>query len=273
MKEKDLKKRLVKEKYGEVALGKWRESSCCCCSSEIHRDDTITSFSQCYEGLPGYFDKADLHIGCGIPTEFIGIKKGDVVLDLGSGAGNDCFLAHHLTGDAGKVIGLDFTDEMVDKAQENKQQKGYQNIEFIKGDIENIPINDQEIDIVISNCVLNLVPDKEKAFKEIYRVLKYGGVFSISDMVIKGELPDSIRDDAELYVGCVAGAIQLESYIDIIEKSGFDQPEIKNIKRVMVPVEILVHYMTEDEINEFRTGNTGIFSVTITASKTKKDGA
>ena len=162
---------------------------------------------------------------------------------------------------------------MVDKAQENKQQKGYQNIEFIKGDIENIPINDQEIDIVISNCVLNLVPDKEKAFKEIYRVLKYGGVFSISDMVIKGELPDSIRDDAELYVGCVAGAIQLESYIDIIEKSGFDQPEIKNIKRVMVPVEILVHYMTEDEINEFRTGNTGIFSVTITASKTKKDGA
>lgn len=270
MREEEIKKRIVKEKYGEIALGEKQESSCCCCSTGVRRDDTITSFSQNYEGLPGYFDQADLHIGCGIPTESIGIQKGDVVLDLGSGAGNDCFLAHHLTGDAGKVIGLDFTDEMVEKARKNNALLGHTNIEFIKGDIEKIPIGENQIDKVISNCVLNLVPNKKKAFEEIYRVLKPEGRFSISDVVIKGEFPSALRDDAELYVGCVAGAIELDLYIQIIENAGFSSPEVKNRKRVFVPDEILGLYMNENEISEFRSGESGVFSVTITGKKSEK---
>ncbi|MBC8343807.1 MAG: arsenite methyltransferase [Bacteroidetes bacterium] len=267
MNEQELKKRIVKEKYAEIAKGEKQAPTCSCSNTDLRRDDTFTSLSPNYEGQPGYFDRANLHIGCGIPTEFIGIQRGDIVLDLGSGAGNDCFLAHHLTGDAGKVIGLDFTNEMVEKAIENNILLGHSNIEFIKGDIEHIPIEDNKIDIVISNCVLNLVPDKEKAFGEIFRVLKPNGRFSISDVIIKGELPASIRNDAKLYTGCVAGTIQLEPYLQIIKNSGFKNPEVKSIRKVMIPDNILAVYMTEDEMAEFNSESSGIFSVTITAEK------
>lgn len=146
-------------------------------------------------------------LGCGIPTEFAQVKKGDFVLDLGSGAGNDCFIARALCGESGKVIGVDMTPEMIRKAQLNSDKHNFRNVEFRSGDIEDLPLLDNFVDVVISNCVINLVPDKSKVFREIHRVLKPGGHFSISDVLTTGVLPDPIRKGGELYVGCVSGAL------------------------------------------------------------------
>ncbi|MGD0343141.1 MAG: arsenite methyltransferase, partial [Bacteroidales bacterium] len=219
MKSNDLK-RIVKEKYGEIARQskEQNESSCCGATGSCSSVD-YTVFSENYDKLKGYNPDADLGLGCGIPTLFASIKEGDSVLDLGSGAGNDCFVARAIVRETGKVLGLDFSDTMLEKARENVNKLGFTNVEFFKGDLEDMPIPSDTIDVVVSNCVLNLVPDKKKAFSEIYRVLKKEGHFSISDIVLKGTLPKGLKDDAIMYTGCVAGAIQKEEYIEIIKHS------------------------------------------------------
>jgi arsenite methyltransferase len=214
-------KDLVKQKYSEIALQdkETNMSSCCgsgCCSTEVYN-----IMSDDYTKLEGYNADADLGLGCGLPTEFAQIKKGDTVVDLGSGAGNDCFIARAITGENGKVIGIDFTEAMIDKARANAEKLGYNNVEFRYGDIEKMPITANVADVIVSNCVLNLVPNKENVFKEIYRVLKPGGHFSISDVVLAGELPGKLKHIAEMYAGCISGAIQKETYQGLIAKTGF----------------------------------------------------
>jgi ubiquinone/menaquinone biosynthesis C-methylase UbiE len=226
-----------------------------------------TIFSEDYSGSEGYNPEADLGLGCGIPTDFAGIKAGDHVLDLGSGAGNDCFVARAIVGDSGKVTGLDFTEEMLEKARTNNQKLGFTNVDFAKGDIETMPLSGDQFDVVVSNCVLNLVPDKEKAFSEISRVLKNGGHFCVSDIVIKGELPAKLRQDAEMYAGCVSGAIQMVSYLGIIEKLGFQNVTIHKQKAITIPDDILTNYLSAEELREFNEGGTGIFSITVSGYK------
>ena len=267
MNAKDLKL-VVKEKYREIAsqTRQQNESSCCgasgCCSTVDY-----TVFSESYNDLEGYNPDADLGLGCGIPTQFAGIKKGDHVLDLGSGAGNDCFVARAIVGETGKVTGLDFTDAMLQKAVENNTKLGFTNVDFVRGDIETIPLPDNNINIVISNCVLNLVPDKNKAFSEIMRVLKPEGHFCISDVVIKGNLPEKIRQDAEMYAGCVSGAIEISEYVAIINKQGFKDVTIHKQKEIALPDEVLAKYLTTDEVRSFKAGGAGIFSITISGRK------
>lgn len=255
-------KNIVKEKYAKIVSD---SMGCCCCGGDTVSDYTI--FSESYEKLDGYVADADMSLGCGLPTEFAAIKKGDHVLDLGSGAGNDCFVARAETGETGKVTGLDFTPEMIAKAQLNARNLGYSNVDFILGDIENIPLKDDTQNVVISNCVLNLVPDKVRAFAEIYRILKAGGNFCISDVVIEGELPESLKSEAELYAGCVSGALQKAKYLNLIKEAGFINVEIKKEKTIFLPDELLSKYLDNDQIESFRNGETGISSITVTAEK------
>ena len=251
-------KAIVKEKYGKIALDSDdTQHSCCCGPSSCCDETTFTIFSEDYAKQPGYNPDADLDLGCGIPTEYAGIKEGDYVLDLGSGAGNDCFLARALVGDSGHVSGIDFTDEMIDKAISNNRKMGFSNVEFIKGDIENMPLPGNHYDVVVSNCVLNLVPDKEKAFAEIMRVLKNGGRFCVSDVVIKGNLPASLKEDAVMYAGCVSGAIQMESYLGIIEKIGFSNVSVHKEKAIIIPDDILASYLSKEELSKFKNGDQG----------------
>lgn len=257
-------RQIVKEKYSKIVAG---SQSCGCCGSGTDEVKDYTIFSDSYQHLEGYVADADLNLGCGLPTEFAGIKPGDHVLDLGSGAGNDCFVARTETGESGKITGLDFTGEMVAKARQNAAKLNYNNVEFIEGDIENMPIADSSRDVVISNCVLNLVPDKEKAFSEIFRVLKAGGHFCISDVVIEGSLPVGLKKDAELYAGCVSGALQKSDYLKIIEASGFSGITIHKQKEVELPDELLVKYLDATELQKFRDSKTGIFSITVSAEK------
>jgi SAM-dependent methyltransferase len=186
---------------------------------------------------------------------------------LGSGAGNDCFVARHETGAEGKVIGIDFTPAMINKARANAEKFGFNNVEFREGDIDDMPVNDDVADVVVSNCVLNLVPDKPKVIKEIFRVLKPGGHFSISDIVLVGELPEALRSDAEMYAGCVAGAIQKQDYLRHIEEAGFTDVVIQKEKTIEIPDDILEKYLSPNEIEDFRKGNIGIFSITVYAEK------
>jgi SAM-dependent methyltransferase len=261
-------KAIVKEKYGEIAKSSdGPDKPSCCQSSDCCSSVDYTVFSENYEELDGYNPDADLSLGCGIPTQFAGIKKGDSVLDLGSGAGNDCFVAHALVGGSGKVTGLDFTDEMLKKAGENVKKLGYKNVVFVKGDIEDMPLPDNTFDVVLSNCVLNLVPDKNKAFSEIFRVLKSYGHFCVSDVVIKGFLPEKLRQDAEMYVGCVSGAIELDEYLGIIKMNGFRDIRMHKQKEISLPDELLMKHLSHDESELFRNGKTGIYSITISGYK------
>lgn len=257
-------KTIVKDKYGEIASKS--DSNCGCGCNSPGNNDTYT-INDDYTKLEGYNPDADLKLGCGIPVEHASMKEGDSVLDLGAGAGNDCFVARAIVGDKGKVTGLDFTEEMIAKANKNKSKLGYTNVEFAFGDIEKIPLEDNSFDVVISNCVLNLVPNKEKAFNEMYRVTKQGGHFCISDIVLKGELPDKIRDAAAMYAGCVSGAQQKEDYIKTIEKAGFKNISIKAEKTIDVPDYLLLNYLTMDEINDFRKKDIGIYSITVYGEK------
>lgn len=260
-------KEMVRQKYSDIALQdkETNESSCCgsgCCSTEVYNimaDD--------YSKLEGYNPDADLGLGCGLPTEFAKIKKGDVVIDLGSGAGNDAFIARHETGETGKVIGIDFTPAMIEKARHNSEVRGYNNVEFRQGDIENMPVTANTADVIVSNCVLNLVPDKNAVIKEIYRVLKPGGHFSISDIVLEGELPTKIKEAAEMYAGCVAGAIPKDTYLELIETNGFKNITVQKDKSIIIPDDILIEYLTTDEIREFKQSGTGIRSITVYAEK------
>ena len=265
-------KELVKQKYAEIALQdkETNQSSCCgsgCCSTEVYN-----IMSDEYTSLEGYNPDADLGLGCGLPTQFAHIKKGDTVIDLGSGAGNDCFIARAETGEDGKVIGIDFTPAMIEKARDNAKKLGYYNVEFRQGDIEKIPVSSNRADVIVSNCVLNLVPNKNEVFKEIFRVLKPGGHFSISDVVLVGNLPDALRKNAEMYAGCVAGAIEKEAYLGLIEINGFTNITVQKQKRIGLPDDILKNYLDEKELTDFRAGNTGIFSITVYAEKSKTCG-
>lgn len=262
-------KNIVKEKYGEIA-GQSKlqnETSCCGVGSSCCSGVDYTIFSENYSELDGYNPDADLGLGCGIPTEFALIKKGDTVVDLGSGAGNDCFVARALTGETGKVIGVDFTETMIEKARENTEKLGFNNVEFRFGDIEKIPITANKADVVISNCVLNLVPDKMQAFKEIYRILKVNGHFSISDVVLDGKLPPKLEQAAEMYAGCVSGAIQKQEYLDIINSCGFKNISIQKEKKINIPDEILLNYISDSELELLKTKNVGIYSITVYAEK------
>jgi len=260
-------KEMVMQKYSEIALQdkETNQSSCCgasCCSTDVYNimaDD--------YSDLKGYNPDADLGLGCGLPTQFAKIKKGDTVVDLGSGAGNDCFIARSETGESGKVIGIDFTPAMIEKARANAEKLNYNNVEFRQGDIEHMPLNNDVADVVVSNCVLNLVPNKDGVIKEIYRVLKPGGHFSISDIVLKGALPESLQKDAEMYAGCVAGAIQKEDYLNFIQKTGFSNIVVQKEKPIVLPDDILSKYLTQEELVKFKSGETGIMSITVYAEK------
>lgn len=260
-------KEIVRKKYSEIALQDKETNMSSCCGAGDCSTEVYNIMSDDYTTLEGYNADADLGLGCGLPTQFARIKKGDVVVDLGSGAGNDCFIARHETGETGKVIGIDFTPAMVDKARANAEVRGFNNVEFRQGDIEHMPISANVADVIVSNCVLNLVPNKNAVFREIYRVLKAGGHFSISDVVLVGALPEGLRKDAEMYAGCVAGAIQKQVYMELINANGFENITIQKEKAIVIPDDILKNYLSPDEINSFKTGDTGIFSITVFAQK------
>jgi arsenite methyltransferase len=267
MKAEDLKS-IVKEKYGKIATQSkvQNETSCCGATGSCSTVD-YTIFSESYEKQKGYNAEADLGLGCGIPTQYAGIKAGDSVLDLGSGAGNDCFVARALVGETGHVTGIDFTEAMLEKAKRNDIKLGFDNVEFIQGDIEKMPMAANGYDVVVSNCVLNLVPDKNKAFAEIYRVLKPEGSFCISDVVLKGNLPEKLRKDAEMYAGCVSGAIEMDTYLDIINKNGFQKIILHKQKEIGIPEEVLLKFLTKQEITDLKKEGRGIFSITVSGYK------
>lgn len=261
-------KQIIKEKYGEIAKQtREQNASSCCGSGSCGSEVNYSIFSENYDTLEGYTPDADLGLGCGLPTEYAAIRPGNVVLDLGSGAGNDCFVARALVGESGYVAGIDFTDAMIEKARENARRLGFTNVDFILGDIENIPVKFGVVDVVISNCVLNLVPDKLRAFNEIFRVLKQGGHFCISDVVLQGELPQGLKDDAAMYAGCVSGAMPKDEYLDIIKQAGFLNVDVKKEKLIAIPDDLLLNYMSVEELGKFKTGETGIFSITVTGNK------
>lgn len=266
MKSEELKK-IVKEKYSEIPRDNTRTDNNSCCQGDSSCGTNCQDFYLDYSKLPGYNPNADYHLGCGIPTEFAQIKPGDSVLDLGSGAGNDCFVVRAITGESGKVTGIDFTEEMVLKAKNNLEKLGYKNMHFIQGDIEHMPLPDNNFDVVVSNCVLNLVPDKQRAYDEVYRVLKKGGHFCISDIVLIGSLPKKIKEAAEMYAGCVSGAIGKSAYLNVIKNTGFDHIEIKSEREIYLSDELLLEHLDKKELTEFRKSGAGIISVTITAVK------
>ena len=271
MKAEDLKL-IVKEKYGEIAIqSKLINQSSCCGSTGSCSDVDYTIFSDDYSGQEGYNPDADLGLGCGLPTAFAKIKKGDTVIDLGSGAGNDCFVARSVAGESGKIIGIDFTEKMIEKARANAEKLGFNNVEFRQGDIDSMPVTSNKADVIVSNCVLNLVPNKHKVFSEIFRVLKPGGHFSISDIVLVGELPAKWREIAELYAGCVSGAIQKTEYLGIIAETGFVNTSLQKEKEIVIPDDILANYLNADEIALYKKGDTKIVSITVYAEKPAKD--
>jgi arsenite methyltransferase len=268
-------KQMVKEKYSIIATqsseinkstfcgsAPSQKSSCCSGSETVY-----SIFSDDYSIKEGYVADADLGLGCGLPTDYAGINKGDTVVDLGSGAGNDVFVARSLVGEKGKVIGIDMTPEMIKKANLNKEKLGYKNIEFHLAEIEETPLSEDTADVVISNCVLNLSLEKEKAFNEIKRILKLGAHFCVSDIVLRGKLPEALRKSAEMYAGCVSGALQEEEYLGIIKNAGFEKIEVKKSKSINLPDEILKEYLTEKELEKFNKDEIGIFSITVTGYK------
>lgn len=261
-------KLIVQEKYGQIAQNNSTQGkSSCCSTSGCCGELEFSMIGDDYSKLEGYNPDADLGLGCGIPTHFAAIRTGDSILDLGSGVGNDCFVARAIVGETGHVTGLDFTEAMVAKATENNKKLGFTNVKFVQGDIEEMPLQDNQFDVVVSNCVLNLVPDKTKAFANIMRVLKPGGHFCISDVVIKGELPENLRKDAEMYVGCVSGAISMEQYLSIIGEQGFKNVTVHKENEIEIPGDVLEKYLTKEETDKFKTGETGIFSITVSGTK------
>jgi ubiquinone/menaquinone biosynthesis C-methylase UbiE len=267
MKAEDLKL-IVKEKYGEIAnQSNPQSSSCCGTSSCCSGGEEFSAFNESYEKLEGYNPDADLNLGCGIPTEFAQIKTGDTVVDLGSGAGNDCFVARALVGETGKIIGVDMTEAMIEKARRNAEKLKFNNVEFRYGDIENMPISENVADVVISNCVLNLVPDKDKAFSEIFRILKRGAHLSVSDVVVRGEMPEKIQQASEMYAGCVSGAIDIDLYLKMMKNSGLVNIKVQKEKIITVPDETILNYLNQTELKAYKESGSGIFSITVYAEK------
>jgi len=267
METSDQIKDMVRQKYSEIALQDVNTNASSCCGSGGCSTEVYNIMNDEYDHLKGYNPDADLKLGCGLPTEFAKIKNGDTVVDLGSGAGNDCFVARHETGANGKVIGIDFTEAMVRKARLNAEKLGFNNVEFRLGDIEDIPVSNDVADVVVSNCVMNLVPDKKKAFSEVYRILKSGGHFSISDIVLTGDLPERIKNAAEMYAGCVASAIKKDDYLGIIKAAGFKFVTVQKEKAIIIPDDILKNYLNDEEISVYNSNKNIIFSITVHAEK------
>jgi len=259
-------KQIVKDHYTEIVERSEQKGSSCCgsacgCSSEV---DVMV---EDYTNVKGYVKEADLALGCGIPTEVANIKLGNTVVDLGSGAGNDCFVARSIVGESGRVIGLDMTDKMIAKANKNNAKLGFKNVEFRLGDIESMPIDNSTADVIVSNCVLNLVPDKRRAFAEMFRITKPGGHFSVSDIVLEGKLPDRLKEVAAAYAGCISGAIQKEEYLKLLREAGFVNVSVVKSRRTDLPDELLMNYLTHDEIDQYRKSGTGVFSITVYGEK------
>jgi arsenite methyltransferase len=288
-KESQRLKELVREKYAQIAREAPKPGSspaaraaspccgpaaspCCCApaaepSVSTYYSEDVAGLKEAYEKLGGHMEEADLGLGCGLPTEHAGLAPGQTVVDLGSGAGNDVFIARSVVGDTGRVIGVDMTPEMIDKSRANAERRGFKNVEFRLGDIESLPVDDAAADVVVSNCVLNLVPDKRLAFAEIFRVLKPGGRFCVSDIVLKGELPAKLQEVAELYVGCVAGALAAEEYIGIIHETGFAAIDIKTAKRLDLPDDFMLKYIGADELAAYRASGAAVLSVTVVGTR------
>lgn len=262
-------KNIVKDRYAKIAEQDQAQNASSCCGATESSNKIYNIMMDDYSDTKGYNEHADLGLGCGLPTSFAQIKKGDTVIDLGSGAGNDCFVARHETGAEGKVIGIDFTPAMIQKARTNVEKMGYNNVEFREGDIDNMPINDEIADVIVSNCVLNLVPDKQKVISEIFRVLKPGGHFSIADIVLVGNLPEALKQDAEMYAGCVAGAVQKTDYLKAIKDQGFQSISLQKEKPITIPEDILEKYLSESELLQFNKSGIGIFSITVYGEKPK----
>ncbi|HLO90586.1 MAG TPA: arsenite methyltransferase [Lentimicrobium sp.] len=263
-------KDVIKQRYGKIAeQNKPTENNfaCGCSGNSCCSTEEYSDFSDDYSNLEGYVADADMGLGCGLPTQFAGILPGHHVLDLGSGAGNDCFVARAIVGKSGLVTGLDFTDAMLIKARENAEKLGYTNVQFVKGDIEEMPFENDTFDVIVSNCVLNLVPDKHKAFSEMMRVLKPGGHFCVSDVVVRGELPQSVIRDAELYAGCIAGAMEWEAYLQLVLDHGFTDMKVHTSKQITLPNEFLATYLNEQEVEEYKSNKAGLFSITVTGYK------
>ncbi|RYZ00850.1 MAG: arsenite methyltransferase [Chitinophagaceae bacterium] len=260
-------KDLVRGKYAQIALQDKETNAASCCGAGGCSTEAYHIMADDYTSLEGYHPDADLGLGCGLPTQFAQIRKGDTVVDLGSGAGNDCFVARREAGEEGTVIGIDFTPEMIAKARGHAEALGFTNVEFREGDIEHMPVADGTADVVVSNCVLNLVPNKNGVLQDIFRVLKPGGHFSISDIVLEGDLPEAIRGAAELYAGCVSGAIQKQEYLDLIAASGFTGIVVQKDKPIQVPDDILLRHLDAGELAAFRASGTGIRSITVYAEK------
>ena len=260
-------KALVKEKYSEIADQSREQNASSCCGAGGCSTEVYNLMADDYTKLSGYNADADLGLGCGLPTEFAKIKPGNTVIDLGSGAVNDCFVARAIAGETGKVIGIDFTEKMIEKARINAEKLNFHNVEFRLGDIEHMPVSENIADVVVSNCVLNLVPNKYNVLKDVYRVLKPGGHFSISDIVLEGQLPAQLKQAAEMYAGCVSGAIQKQVYMELIETTGFTNITIQKEKVISIPDDILINYITKEEIELFRNSDMGIYSITVYAEK------
>jgi arsenite methyltransferase len=288
--EKKSLKELVRSKYSAIARhsSQNRESAagCCepeslCCGTPDARqsqdaalsannsksspiDEAALSCSdimaESYTELDGYNPDADLRLGCGIPVEFAGLRPGQHVLDLGSGAGSDLFVARAVVGENGKLTGIDFSEEMCRKARENVRKMGYKNIRIVTGDIEEMPFGDNLFDVILSNCVLNLVPDKQRAYSEIFRVLRPGGHFSISDIVMEGKMPEQLRKAAEAYVGCVAGAMNKDEYLETVRSAGFTDVTIRKEREIALP-ESLFNRETDSAAAGFR-----LLSITLTGT-------
>lgn len=274
MEEKKIK-RTVQERYAQIAN---RKSSCCdsievCCGSSTLPEDISKDIGYTEEQMRSVPEGANLGLGCGNPTALASLKKGEIVLDLGSGAGFDCFLAANKVGKSGKVIGVDMTPAMIKKAKENAKKNGYTNVEFRRGDIEDLPVTENSVDVIISNCVINLSPDKKRVFQEAFRVLKPGGRIIVSDIVLHKELPDFIKDSVESYVGCISGASLKNEYLKFIKEAGFKEVTVTD--ETSFPIEVMISDSTVQAIikkaaitkEELQKVGSSLVSIKVTGKK------
>ena len=263
----DQLREMVRQKYAEIVTTPLTGCGTSCCETGEKAEENFNMIGDAYDGISGYVADADLGLSCGVPVEHAGLKAGQTVLDLGSGAGLDVFVTRSEVGETGHVIGVDMTAEMVAKARENAEQSGFDNVEFRLGEIEHLPVRSDSIDVVISNCVLNLVPDKQRAFAEIYRVLKPGGHFCISDIVSSQELPFWVKGIAEAYAGCVAGALPKEDYLKLIQETGFNDITVAAERRINVPAELIAKSLSKEQQEQAEANDLHVMSVTVTAVK------
>lgn len=240
------------------------DASCCGCGCSTV---DCTVMAEDYSELSGCVADADMGFGSGLPTAFAQMKAGDTVVDLGSRAGNDAFVARAIAGQTGSVIRIDMAPQMIDKARSNAAKMNFANIEFRMGDIEAMPVDDASVDVVVSNCVMNLVPDKAKAFAKTWRILKPGGHLSIADVALEGESPESVRKSAEMYAGCVSGAQQIAEQLETIQNAGFANATVQKKTKITLPDETMLEYLSGEEIEPARQQRAGIYSITVYADK------